>query len=245
MKIVIPSYRRPDNCLTAKLLRRAVIAVHKNEIEEYRKHNQNEILEMPDELAEKGMAVIRNWILDNAGDEEILMIDDDIKYFLYFERSERKKMDEEMIYELAENGFRMARECGTKLWGINVAPDKIFYKECSPFALTSPVCGTFFGAIRDPEIRFDERLGLKEDYDYSIQILKKYRKIWRFNKYFYQAEHINSTGGCSGYRSFDREKEQAELLQKKWGKKIVRINRKGQHGHISINPIVKVPIKGI
>lgn len=57
-------------------------------------------------------------------------------------------------------------------------------------------------------------------------------------------------GGCATIRNRKREKEQFELLQKKWGGGIVKIDRsnKGRTDKEKLfdyNPIIKVPIKGI
>lgn len=245
MIIAIPSYKRADNCITAQMFSRAVICCHEFEVEEYKQHNKNEIKSIPDELRGKGMAVIRNWILDNFDDEEILMLDDDIQNFGYYEDCEQFLMSEQEFYAFAKMAFQMTRECGTRLWGVNLQWDKKFYREYSPFSLSSVVLGPCFGVIKDKEIRFDELLGLKEDYDYSLQILNKYRKILRFNKYHYVCGHIKVKGGCASYRTSDKEVEQAKRFQEKWGSRIVSINRKTQGGNYSINPVVRVPISGI
>jgi hypothetical protein len=190
------------------------------------------------------MGVIRNFILDNS-DKEVVLMDDDIKYIGYYERSELFKMYDEEVYEMIENNFRMIKELGTVLWGLNLQSDKKFYREYSPFSLSSVILGPCMGIIKDEELRFDEELGLKEDYDYSLQVLKKHRKILRFNKYHYSCGHINLKGGCATYRTTDKEKEQAENFQRKWGSKIVKIERKTQGGNFSINPVIHCPIKGI
>ena len=59
-------------------------------------------------------------------------------------------------------------------------------------------------------------------------------------------------GGCATYRNRQREKEQLEALQQKWGTKIVKIDsnnrNKGQtekEKRLDYNPIIKVPIKGV
>ena len=243
--ITIPSYKRADNCATAKMLSRAVIFCHDFEKDEYKKYNNNKIEIIPDELQGKGMAIIRNYILDNTNDSEILMADDDINYIGHWENIVLHKMEENDIYRMIENNYRLCRECETILWGLNLQYDKKFYREYSPFSLSSVVLGPFLGIIKDEGIRFDERLGLKEDYDYSLQVLKKYRKILRFNKYHYNCGHIKIKGGCRGYRNKEKEKEQSILFSKKWGKKIAKINRRTQGGYLSINPTVNCPIKGI
>jgi len=245
MQIAIPSYGRSAKCISAKMFSKAVIFCHHFEVKEYEKYNKNDIVGIPDELKGKGMAVIRNYILDKLKDYEILMLDDDIKKVGYYDNCEMKEMNEEEFYYFAENAFRMTRELGTKLWGLNLQTDKKFYREYSPLSFSSVVLAPCFGIIKDEEIRFDEKLGLKEDYDYSIQILKKYRKILRFNKYHYQCGHINLKGGCSNYRTMKKEEDQAMQLRKKWGSAIIKIKRRTQGGNISINPVVISPIRGI
>jgi hypothetical protein len=243
--IVIPSYKRPRDCITAEYLSEATIAVHDFQAEKYREHNENDLLVMPDDLQKQGMSAIRNWILDNTPEDEVLMIDDDIKYIGRFENTRRKKLSEGEVYQLINNGYRMAKELGTKLWGINLQSDGKFYREYTPFSLSQVVLGPFMGIIKDEDIRFDERLGLKEDYDYALQVLKKHRKILRFNKYHYKARHIEDSGGAATYRTMKKEQDQAELFEQKWGSDIVKIDRETQNGNYSINPIVKPPINGI
>ncbi len=245
MIIAIPSYKRAKDCITAKNFSRAVIFCHKFEVKEYQKYNNNKIVEIPDKLQGKGMAEIRNFILDNTTENNVVMLDDDIKQFGYYENLEMFVMTEKEVYDLFENNFRMTAEAGTKLWGLNLQSDKKFYREYSPLSLSSVILGPCMGIAKDDEIRFDNRLGLKEDYDYSIQVLRKYRKILRFNKYHYLSIHIKKKGGCASYRTMMKENQQAELLRLKWGSRIIKIKRNTQGGNISINPIVNIPIKGI
>ena len=66
----------------------------------------------------------------------------------------------------------------------------------------------------------------------------------------YVCEQSTNKGGCATIRNRKREKEQFELLQKKWGGGIVKIDRsnKGRTDKEKLfdyNPIIKVPIKGI
>lgn len=244
-EVAIPSYKRADDCVTAKWITRGIIFCHEFEVDEYRRHNKNKIVVIPDELAGKGMAIIRNFILDNTKSDRVVLLDDDIKQFGYYEKLEMFLMTEQEIYNLFENNFRMTEEAGTKLWGVNLQSDKKFYREYSPLSLSSVILGPCMGIIKDKEIRFDDQLGLKEDYDYSIQVLRKFRKILRFNKYHYVSAHIKKKGGCASYRTMKKEEEQAKLFQKKWGRNIVQIKRKTQGGNFSINPVVHCPIKGI
>lgn len=103
--------------------------------------------------------------------------------------------------------------------------------------------------LKNP-IRYDERLPLKEDYDITLQHMLKYRGALRVQKYHYNCKQSEQKGGCATYRSMIKEKEQFDLLVKKWGSDIVRYDstvRKGTKKQKSFdyNPIIKVPIKGV
>lgn len=215
------------------------MAVHRDEVEEYEEKEGGEIWVLPDET--KGnMAKVRNWILEQGWkkDKWLLMMDDDVRGVYYFERKDRRSFrDEEDFEGWVCNGFEMTEDLGAKLWGVNLSDDRRFYRETTPFSLISVVLGTFCGVLPNP-LRYDERIYLKEDYDYALQHLQRYHKILRFNKFFYVAEHKDMSGGVTSVRSMEKEREHMKRLQRKWGK-IVRV----QEG--DINPIIKVPIKGV
>ena len=164
-----------------------------------------------------------------------MMIDDDVKDIGYFEKMKKNNYSENGVYRFLSEGFRLCKELGTVLWGLNVNDDYKCYREYQPFSFSSIIYGPMFGLVRN-DLRFDERLGLKEDCDYSIQVLNKYRKILRFNKYYYEAGHLIDRGGCSKYRTKKKEADQRDLLIKKWGSKIVKFRGN------DTNPIIKVPL---
>ena len=137
------------------------------------------------------------------------------------------------------NGYNMCIELDCRLWGINLQSDPKFYREYNPFSLLGAVLGTFSCHYK-PELRYDEELFLNEDYDFFLKNIKKYRKVLRFIKYYYIADHLNKAGGCGSYRLKDTEIEQAKIMQKRWGSKVFRFNI-----NKSTNGIVNVPLKGI
>jgi hypothetical protein len=67
----------------------------------------------------------------------------------------------------------------------------------------------------------------------------------------YNCKQSKQSGGCATYRNYEKEKQQLEMLKKKWGKKIVKIdktensNQKKKAKEFDYNPIIKIPIKGI
>lgn len=186
-----------------------IIAIHEFEEKEYRKKYKN-LMIIPDELR-GNMGKVRNYIRDNAKCDYLVMIDDDVKEIGYHEKNKQIKIKKEYVLEFLKNGFQMCEEVGTILWGINLQSDPKFYRNYSPFSFLSPVLGPFSCHIlKDNELRYDERLGLNEDYDFALQVLRKYRKIYRNNKYFYVCGHLTDKGGCGAYRLLDEEKNKAK-----------------------------------
>lgn len=248
MFIAIPSKGRARMITSHRLLGDAadcaVIFCPASEVEEYTRHIPGiPVIGVPDTV--KGITRTRNWILDfarDAGERWVVQIDDDAIRWTYFEgdfpapgipvRDDRKRA-------LLENMFEMAEDLGTNLWGFQVSYDPKFYREYSPFSLTSVVVGNLMGIINDGQ-RFDERLPLKEDYDFSLQSLYRHRRVLRCNKYAWGVAHHDTPGGCKTYRSFAAEREAIRVLQCKWGPKIVRVHPKKPY-----EIRCQVPIPGI
>ena len=244
MLIVSPSYKRAGKVQIREWLPDVTLAVHEFEAAEYKKKNGGNIMILPDSL--KGnMAKVRQFILETVEvGEWITMMDDDIKEVGYFGsptgQPSQVALDTEGFYELLEHGNSLANELQTGIWGLNVQSDPKFYREFNPFSLSSPVLGTFCVLKRTKGIDYDARLGLNEDYDIYLQYLRKYRKTLRMNRYYYQGDHLNLAGGCGDYRVIDEERRQAEVMQGKWGKQIVKYNFDK-----STNPRLYPPIPGI
>jgi len=67
-------------------------------------------------------------------------------------------------------------------------------------------------------VRFDERMQLKEDYDYSCAHLHAHGAVYRCNRLLLQAEHETNEGGAVTNRDEQgqRERDAIHILQKKW-----------------------------
>lgn len=243
VKIYIPSYKRPKTCMTHKLFKDfdVCIVIHEKELKQYQESiTDKNVTFLCHTDKEKGnMARVRNFILENNKEEEFIMCDDDIKYFKCMENNKQHMMNSDQLKQMIYNGFIMAKELKTVLWGINLLDDPMAYREYSPLSLLSVVLGPFSAHIKN-NLKYDNRLPLKEDYDYALQVLKKHRKILRMNRYSYTTDHITLPGGCASYRTKDKEIQQMEAFKRKWGKRIVKGNIKQ-----SINPNVTIPLKGI
>ena len=238
-----PSYKRPNDVHTHKWLDNVVYVVSYSESKSYA-NTHNNLWVVPDE-AQGSVSRIRNYILDNAIEDQIVMLDDDITHFARWTKQKSEKLNGTQFNEFVEEGFILAEQMDVRLWGVNLLQDKGAYREYTPFSMTQCILGPF-QAFNKLDLRYDENLPLKEDYDLSLQVLHKYHKTLRFNAYHYVAKQHTNTGGCADYRTMQREKEQFELLVRKWGSKIVQQDPQAEKkGVYDINPIIKVPIKGV
>lgn len=260
MKISVncPSYKRPK-VKTLEYLPFCKVWVDNKEYDDYVKANpgyEKNIVSCPDGI-QGNVSRIRNYILDmefKDGADVVCLLDDDMDgiYRFYYDNGyayNQKLVDKDMFMSFIENGTIMCNDLGFKLWGVNLNKDALNYKYNLPFNTKAIILGPFCCHLKGSEIRYDEKLPLKEDYDLAIQHLNKYRGILRFNMYHYNCKQSKQAGGCATIRNYDREREQFELLQKKWGSKIVKQDKtnKGKKEKVNIdyNPIINIPIKGV
>jgi len=86
----------------------------------------------------------------------------------------------------------------------------------APFTLTKP-----------NQIRFDNNLKLKEDYDYTLQHIKSGGCI-RYHKYLFNFKRYGNTGGAVSYRTDILEKQAVDYLLTKW-EGALKLNPKRQN----------------
>lgn len=260
--ICCPSYKRPY-VETLKYLPFCKVYVAPEEYENYLEFNpkhKDNIVKCPKGI-QGNASRIRNYILDTEfenGADIVCIVDDDLKVIEHFEMSEDKTYAYEKVKvkteEFVDFIYRYSMLCyqwGFKMWGVNINSDTMSFRHYTPFSTNSVVLGVFSCFLKGMECRYDEALPLKEDYDLFIQNCNKYRGVLRLNGYHYNCRQSEQKGGCAIYRNMEKEKEQFELLQKKWGSNIVRLdtsNRgrsKKNRKYIDYNPIIKISIKGI
>ncbi len=252
--VVSPSYKRPNATFTQGVFPDVWFAVAPEEADAYREAGHGNVWELP-EGVQGNIARVRNYIHDHVYDkfecDEFVVVCDDISHIGWFEGNKPHRMTTEQVYEFIEMGFVLARDLDVKMWGMNcMGADKGSYREYTPFSCKSYISATF-GGFRRLDLRYDERLPLKEDYDMCLQILNKYRRLLRINYAFYVSQLHTNKGGCASMRTMERERQQLDLLQAKWGAEIVQtdsgassVNRV-KKAAFDFNPIIKAPIGGI
>jgi len=251
INICIPSYQRPK-VETLDYLSNVKVYVAESEFEQYRQANPNaDLISIPDEV-QGNISRVRNYILDQNKGNITCIVDDDLRYIGMWEKNELYKLNEADVWAFLYKYTTLALDLGVKLWGIALNKDKQVYTEMIPFNLTKYIGAPFMVHI-DPSLRFDENLPLKEDYDFTLQNLNKYRRVLRVNKFHYYVKQAEQKGGIASTRTMEEEKRQFDLLQKKWGSRIVKADRKkGGLAKMSnktkkwdINPVINAPIAGV
>jgi hypothetical protein len=252
-KIFAPSYKRPKGKSTHLIIPEVTYVVSESEKESYINSGEHDKFWFVPSTAQGNLCRIRNYILDNSDCKKILLLDDDHTRIGMWSGNKRIILSENQIMEFIHNSFNMADDYNIKFWGILPNNDKLSYRESAPFSLSSYIGGPW-QAFNDCDLRYDEKLPLKEDYDMTLQILNKYRRALRINYIHYFPKQHNNTGGCAIYRNIEFEKQQMKDLKKKWGSKIVKsgalgktsaMGSKTKENMYDINPIIKSPLKGI
>ena len=244
VKFFAPSYKRSEKSISQIKYPFVKLVVRESEAKEYKK-NGNDIIICPDS-AQGNVSRIRNWILDNLYDDAdcIIILDDDCKGVGRWQDQIKKVFNKDELYDFCEKASHLCNEYGFKHWGLNCIMDKGAYREYTPFGTLQYIGSPFSGHLKESEIRYDEDLPLKEDYDMTLQHMKKYGGALRFNFAHYDVKQAEQEGGCSAYRNLDYEKKQFFSLQKKWGKDIIKRDQSSKKS-FDFNPILKIPIKGI
>lgn len=225
INVVIPSYKRSHDLKGKDYFTMAKYVIPKSQYVEYSNVLEvGRMIVIPDEF-DGEITKKRNWILENVP-RPLIMIDDDVSYLRFWDI--RKEDDylsqmfpQEILGELFEEMLSMAQQFDVKLFGLAQNKDDRSYREYSPFSLNKIVLGPFQGHLNH-SLKFDPKVGTKDDYDMALQQLHRFKKVLRFNKFSYEVEHGDNPGGIVSYRTKDKEVEYCKQIMLKWGKDIIK-----------------------
>lgn len=268
--VACPSYKRP-RCRTAEYIPETRIYVHPSEYDAYVNENgiNGEVIACADGI-QGNLPRVRNYILDqefNQGADVVVMMDDDVSHLDWFKPESdegfgyiQQKITRDEFPNFIAYGTQLCRDWGFGMWGVNYNMDKMLYQHYLPFSTTKSAIGQFMVFIED-DLRFDEDLPLKEDYDMNLQQQNKYRGVLTINFAHVVGDFGKLSGGTAVRRNQKTEFEQFKLFKKKWGSEIVRgtntrsgisKNKKGEGQVLEFaakydfsHPIVRCPIKGV
>ena len=87
---------------------------------------------------------------------------------------------------------------------------------CPPVSTNLFVIGDFMVIDPQSKPRFDEKMSLKEDYDFTAAHLVEYGVVARSNRVFCLAKHYVNAGGAVADRTGAREQYNIAVLRHKW-----------------------------
>lgn len=244
--VAIRSYKRAGMVTSFEPFPFAHVWVPESQGEKYRKHYGDRVVTIPD-ACDGNICRKTNAIMDRSPCSWLVVIDDDISRIGMWEGGQRHWLSPEQIAGMIVHHFELAEQLNVRQWGINQNFDPSSYRVFAPFNLLAPILGPFSGHL-SAELRYDESLQLKEDYDFWLQNILRYRKTLRANKYHYIHDHGKRSGGVVSMRTADAERLGAERLVAKWGSHTVRPGgMKGKRhstGRNILNTRIIVPING-
>lgn len=254
VNITILSYKRAGRVAGYEYFPTARIVIPESQRDEYKKHYAvKRLIVIPDK--NDGLCVKKRiWIMNNI-ERPLLMLDDDVDCLTTTQgiydaqgRFLRTKQFIKLTPGQADNviirGFNLAEQWGCKFWGLNVNTDGRNYQQYKPFALTQPILGPFQAHL-EHDLNYDIRTGTKQDYDFSLQMLRKYKKILRINKYAYSCKHGDNTGGSVSSRTEKIEIKYCRAIMRKWGEKVIKYRIPPRKMGDLLNGRVNIPIKGV
>lgn len=214
-KIVCISHRRPENVQnvfessgTKDVL---FIVNDQKDVEDYKKNGAEQI--------EIGGSLVlnRNKALELCFKRNLIcvQIDDDLK-------------------SITLNDFT-GKRTGVSGFTVKQVVDELiedFKKEPYAYAGFAPVANPFFvmkekdynKLITAPitftkpnNVRYDNNLKLKEDYDYTLQHIQVNGGCVRYGKYLFDFHRYKNKGGAQAYRTNEQELASVNYLKEKWG----------------------------
>ena len=222
-KIVIPSHGRPQQILKNPLYPLAHVVVRDEATADAYRATADKAGVTPGPFHVTGplpnISSIRQWILDNLWDADepfIFTTDDDLVYVrpTMVWRTERIT-DAADILAIIQEGYNSAVDAGAGLfgWSNNGSPQRRNAKD--PWFFRTYVMGQV--GIIDRELRYDPRLYLMEDIDFSLLSMTRSKIIWNDNRWYWYCGPQWSKGGMSASRTTDRLVESRDIMNRKYG----------------------------
>lgn len=241
--VAIPSYGRPGRVEALRVFPDATLYVCEREAESYAWFYPGVALVAVPDAVEGSLARKLNWILERAlseGIRHLLRVDDDVRALGTWQLGSWRRLTVAQADAFVRDGFRMAEETRTAFWGVNVIQDKRAYSVFRPLKLLAPILGPFGGQVLDHGLRYDERMGAKEDYDFWLQMVRRYRRTLRFDGYHY-AKREETVGGWYASRTMERERQWSRAIVAKWGRRVIRYDETTKN---LLDGRVNIPIPG-
>lgn len=211
--IYVPSYRRSNAIHTYNLVT-CTYVVRESERELYEKAGIERLISVRDDLIDSDTKV-RQWIIDNAKEDVVVQMDDDIKSVLYRMDNTKEITDREVIEDEIARIAQLVVDLGIGFAGTTVTTKPWNYTQ--EFSFKGLVGGIYWINKAKYKFKMDEKANLKNDVDKVLYELLHNRIILMPRYICVQAQVDTNSGGNSGIKSKAKIHECNEYMKMKWG----------------------------
>ena len=222
--VIIPSRSRSETIAShsLRLFPTATVCVPQDQAPAYSKATANfkqvEIVAHP---KLRTLAAVRNWIFENIKAQVLIMADDDLTCLRSMSGwRTRDYHDPQVVNELLDTTAICAKDAHCAMFGFSRSPNQQHFKPFHPMRLDTWVARVI-GFVGQHGLRFDERLGLYDALDISLQSLLQHRIILADCRWCFVPSATTLMGGLTLYRTEDRQVKERQYLQAKWGDAVV------------------------
>ena len=215
MKIAIASKGRPK-FIAKNIVKDFILFVEPQDYNAYNELYDSEIVNIG--YNNRGLAFVRNCILDYMGKERFCILDDDISgFFAKDEKGNIISVDFNSIIPYIENLFSIGSVISLAIQG------RGWFFNTKEYDINRGKIGNSMfidgGIIKKYNIRFDENIVQGEDTDFSLTCYKNGISFISVKKYCIKCPPMGTKpNGCSMFRNKDRLIANKEYLENKWGK---------------------------
>lgn len=205
MIITIPSYGRPSDQPTAKLVPSAIIVVPDSQYEDYKRYGYKNIITIRDEQ-DGNISKKRNAVLDLFPWEDVVMLDDDIRYFQKVNPlgKNTRIQDEEGIVAMLKEIYSWMWRTKTDLWWVYAVDYSIAQNGMAYVSLAWFIIGTVMCFSKENKDRFREDMCGKEDHEITVRKIVRGIGVCRLNHYSFVKYENQPKGWVSEQRLKDK-----------------------------------------
>lgn len=160
-----------------------------------------------------GVGNIRQWVIEHSRDK-VLMLDDDLTFFT--RRSDDKTKFQPATSEEVVEVFDLMRILMDQFYHGGLASREGGHIDTSEYVWNTRVLRVLYyraDILRKFGVRFD-RVPVMEDFDVALQMLRLGFPSLMVNTMVHNQGSSNAPGGCSTYRTLERQSEAAHALAK-------------------------------
>lgn len=216
MKIVCPSRKRSNSFCTE--INNMLVLVAEDEMEDY-KDIGYEVITHPNL---PNLSAIRQYAYEKFGD--VFFVDDDIANVARLYVTEEPLLTAEEVEQLIYDTAERAKSIGAYFFGFNNDPCPTHYNQHKPFMLQGYINGCAMGLFHCEKLYFDKKTTACESHWMNL-LNAYYNRFCFIDKRFCfrqkDSSTFTATGGQSGRRTLDSEREDTLFLRRKFGESVI------------------------